>query len=337
MDGGTFVPLYEARMAHHFDHRWSTYDGLQTRDLSLQEKDSPSFLATPRYWVPQSAVDERLAGRWSNGWLIGWRDVCRVTHQRTMIASMVPRVATNNKLLLMLPDVEAEAATTLYSILASFAFDYLTRQKLGGAALNYFVMKQLPVPDVAALSNPATNSTFHDSLPFYVSRALELIFTASDIQALATDLTYDGPPFHWFEERRRTIRCELDAACFHMYLGPEHAWGVNSPDLREHFPTPRSAVDYIMETFTVSRRNDVARTANESSEGGRFITKETILAIYDEMAEAIRTGQPYQTRLDPPPGPPTDAEGNFIPIAEWDENNWPSHIHRPREESEVST
>ena len=33
-------------------------------------------------------------------------------------------------------------------------------------------------------------------------------------------------------------------------------------------------------------------------------TKRVILEIYDAMAEAIRTGHPYQTRLDPPPGDP---------------------------------
>ena len=50
-----------------------------------------------------------------------------------------------------------------------------------------------------------------------------------------------------------------------------------------------------------------------------------------EMSEAILTGKPYRTRLDPPPGPPVDAEGNFIPLAKWDKDNWPVHIHRAKE------
>ena len=54
--------------------------------------------------------------------------------------------------------------------------------------------------------------------------------------------------------------------------------------------------------------------------------------IYDQMAEAIRTGCPYQTRFDSPPGPPTNADRNFIPISEWDTANWPPHIHLPRAE-----
>jgi hypothetical protein len=31
------------------------------------------------------------------------------------------------------------------------------------------------------------------------------------------------------------------------------------------------------------------------------------------------------------PGPLTDTDGNFIPMSEWDSNNWPSHIRRPKE------
>ena len=41
--------------------------------------------------------------------------------------------------------------------------------------------------------------------------------------------------------------------------------------------------------------------------------KGTTVQLYDATAEAMRTGKPYQTRLDPPPGPPADAEGNFLP------------------------
>ncbi len=26
--GERYLPLYEAKMIHHFDHRWATYDGL---------------------------------------------------------------------------------------------------------------------------------------------------------------------------------------------------------------------------------------------------------------------------------------------------------------------
>ena len=96
-----------------------------------------------------------------------------------------------------------------------------------------------------------------------------------------------------------------------------------------------------METFPIVKRKDIARTEVKDSGGkvirpGTFITKDTILAIYDELAAAIASGQPYQTRLDPPPGPPADAAGNFLPMAKWDPAHWPRYIHPPREEGAAS-
>jgi hypothetical protein len=69
---------------------------------------------------------------------------------------------------------------------------------------------------------------------------------------------------------------------------------------------------------------------------GEYRTKRVILEIYDEMAEAMRTGLPYKTCLDPSPGPPADEKENFLPLPEWPPGqpkpaNWPSHIHPPRE------
>ena len=113
-------------------------------------------------------------------------------------------------------------------------------------------------------------------------RVLELTYTAWDLQPFAHDCGYDGPPFRWDEERRFLLRCELDAAYFHLY-------GIARDD-----------VDYIMDTFPIVRRKDEAAH-------GEYRTKRVILEIYDEMAEAMRTGEPYRTRLDPPPADPRVA------------------------------
>ena len=61
----------------------------------------------------------------------------------------------------------------------------------------------------------------------------------------------------------------------------------------------------------------------------RRTTVEDELEIYDQMAEAAKSGTPYQTVLDPPPGPPAAdlpdwQPGQLCPV------NWPSHVHPPR-------
>ncbi|MEI2616885.1 MAG: hypothetical protein V9F06_04455 [Thermomicrobiales bacterium] len=55
-----------------------------------------------------------------------------------------------------------------------------------------------------------------------------------------------------------------------------------------------------MDTFPIVKRKDEAAH-------GEYRTKRVILEIYDELAEATRTGIPYQTRLDPPPADPRVA------------------------------
>lgn len=40
---------------------------------------------------------------------------------------------------------------------------------------------------------------------------------------------------------------------------------------------------------------------------GEYRTKRVVLEIYAAMAEAIRTGKPYRTRLDPPSADPRIA------------------------------
>jgi hypothetical protein len=53
-------------------------------------------------------------------------------------------------------------------------------------------------------------------------------------------------------------------------------------------------VDYILETFLIVKRKD-------EQAHGEYRTKRVILDIYDAMQQAMETGTPYHTRLDPPP------------------------------------
>lgn len=55
LHGVRYLPLYEAKMAHHYDHRWATYerDGKTSRDLTDAEKQQPDCLPLPRYWVEE--------------------------------------------------------------------------------------------------------------------------------------------------------------------------------------------------------------------------------------------------------------------------------------------
>jgi len=49
------------------------------------------------------------------------------------------------------------------------------------------------------------------------------------------------------------------------------------------------------------------------------------------------TGESTDEHRNGPISPPTAPEGNFIPMAEWNPNNWPPHIHPARKEGEVTS
>jgi hypothetical protein len=109
---------------------------------------------------------------------------------------------------------------------------------------------------------------------------IELTYTAWDLEPFARDvlaevgvskwnewfpanpIDEDGrpQPFIWDEERRFDLRCDLDALYFHLY------------------EISRDDVEYIMETFPIVKRKDVAAY-------GRYRTKEVILRKYDELAK----------------------------------------------------
>jgi hypothetical protein len=108
----------------------------------------------------------------------------------------------------------------------------------------------------------------------------------------------------WNEARRFLLRCELDAAFFHLYIGTPEEWQKGPESLTSLFPTARSAVEYIADAFVRIKNNDMKIH-------GRYRTKETILEIYDAMAHAAKTGDPYQTLLDPPPADPSLAHALF--------------------------
>jgi len=164
----------------------------------------------------------------------------------------------------------------LSACLPSFALDYLARPRVGGVHLNFFIAHQLPVPNPATIAGPMP-STAVPMGDWLRPRLSELVYTSYDMQPFARDLGDDGPPFRWDPQRRFLLRAELDAAFFHLY-------GVQRDD-----------VDYILDTFPIVRRKD-------EQAYGEYRTKRVILEVYDAMAEAIATGAPYRTILDPPPG-----------------------------------
>ncbi|MEU3279786.1 Eco57I restriction-modification methylase domain-containing protein [Streptomyces antibioticus] len=296
------LPLYEAKMLHHYDHRFSTYENATEKQLNkgtlprfiLEQHQDASAVPLPRYWVPEqdvptgavdkngrpimeSGVRSRLAAKgWDREWVFGWRDICRASDERTMIAAAVPAHGFGHPYPLALPALPSHAPL-LSAVWSSMACDYAVRQKIGGTHLTYGYVHQLPVPTPDQLAPHAE---------FLTPRILELTYTATDMTPFARDLGDTGAPFHWDPDRRAIIRAELDALFFHIY-------GITRDDTA-----------YILDTFNVTRDNDIKAH-------GEYRTKNLILAEYDRMAAASLTLEnpltegesgTYRSTLTPPPG-----------------------------------
>lgn len=207
-------------MVHHYDIRWATYerDG-STRYVTAAEK-AGDFEPMPRYWVAGSEIDRKLGGRWDKASFLAWRDICRPTDARTVIATRVPRLAYGNKLPLALTE---RRPAGLQAVWSSYAFDFVARQKMGGSTLNFYILMQLPMPTPAQI----------DALPVALRTGVrEWIGERVD--------RLNGRPNGRNDDDRTWWRAELDALAAHL------------------FGLSRDEFDYVLDTFPIVARQDVA-------------------------------------------------------------------------------
>lgn len=413
------LPLYEAKMAHQFDHRWATYVDIsggaagevETVDASLEQKADPTFAVRPRYWVDEREVLARLAnvptrvarawltlhaahdaaqpkaeddaladilralaqwvagelfhravdtppsnGSWTaakvqphvgpteallrvrfpslsdmlrseglttkkalaefpkwatqnagsrlvdeemtaladalradalapalrelfNGWmnrrsprwLMGWRNITGVEKIRTVIASVIPRVAVGHSMPLFHLRMPAALCAAHYGNWSSLVLDYAARQKVGGTNLTFGYVKQFPFLPPDTYSAPR--------LEFIVPRVLELAYTAYDLKPWADDLAdYDprpaaerGQPFAWNSERRALLRAELDAYYARLY-------GLTRDELRYILdPADVMGADYPSETFRVLKESELRSF-------GEYRTRRLVMEAWDRQS-----------------------------------------------------
>lgn len=272
---GEWVPLYVGRMIHQFDHRaasvkvnpGSLHNPALSGDIVLEQKMDPDFAPIPQYWVPADKVI------FPSGleWVIAFRDIARPTDARTMIAAVVPFVGSGNTIPILIADclnTYRRLVSCLIGNFNSIILDYVVRQKVQSAHLNWYIVEQLPVipPDLyeTACFGPKTAGEI------IREAVLELIYTAHDMAPFARDMGYvdeNGeikPPFLWDKERRLHLRAKLDAVFFHLY-------GV----------TDRNDVRYVFSAFPIVE-------AQEIKTYGTYRSRELSLAYMN----ALESGDP---------------------------------------------
>lgn len=298
-----WLPLYEAKMIWHYDHRFGSYAGVtsrtytQTPTPTLEKYQDPTHIILPWYWVKEKLVSEQT----DKNWFIGFRDVTNNTNERTFVTSLFPRSAVNHKLPILLPGAATSLIPHFIGLTSSLVFDYCARQKIGGTSMTFFNVKQFPVPSPSTFIN---NFTLRG-----VQNILELVYTSWDIKSFSDSIWKEGnaemqnfihkqweenkyitgghswdppewctidpdgcplPPFKWDEDRRAVLKAELDAIYAHLY-------GLTTEELRYILdPQDVYGPDFPGETFRVLKEKEIRHY-------GEYRTKRLVMEAWERM------------------------------------------------------
>lgn len=322
--GEGYLPLYEAKMIWHYDHRYGTYEGVRDRSSTQlptpneRQHADPHFVVQPWYWVPAEEVQAHL-GEWQRGWLLGFRNVARSTDERTAIFSLLPRVGVGNSLPVLLPsNISAPFVAGLVANFSTLPFDWVVRQKLAGVNMNFFYVEQLPVLPPEAYTP--------EDLRFIVPRVLELVYTSWDMKPFADDVWREAdeglravirphpptpspaalgegfpfPSFTWNEERRAILRAELDAYYARLYgltrkqlryiLDPADLTERELEDIldpREEVADPLEPAGYATRAAASTFPGETFRVLKEKEirQFGEYRTRRLVLEAWEKLAQ----------------------------------------------------
>jgi len=288
------LPLYEAKLFNQFNYRENTFAGIPlkdrfkvkapTRKSTESELADPFYSNLPRYWVAEADVMKKA--RYDRGWLLAFRDMTNImTNARNAIFAILPQCAIGHSAPVIHLE-NASEATLMCAIGNSFIFDYCVRQMLAGSHLTYFILKQLPVPSRIELLEPCPWNQDISWQEYILMRATRLVCTSIYLREYAAEVSgvLDISPCSF--EEQKTLRYELDAAMFYLYFKPTGKGHWNSelnfnPDDLAHthshlMATPRSAIEYVMNTFTIVKKKEIGLY-------GEYVTLRGVLEAWDRL------------------------------------------------------
>jgi hypothetical protein len=273
---GRYLPLYEAKFIHQFDHRFGSFEGIdkenrfvrkaQTKRVSEEEKKDPTYEVVPRYWVEESEFQSRISEiDWGEDWVFTFRGITNTTTNfRTAMGAIAPFYGFGNSAPVLTFDSREtleEDALLFTSFFTSFPFDFALRQSVGGANLNLYILEQMPIPTPEKISKIQIdyNGKSESLRSFLVRHALRLTWTSHSLDSLGEELEPEAGPFIWDEDDRRGRRAKIDAAIAHTY-------GLS----REQF-------EYILDSFDILKEREL-------SNRGEYRRKRECLEAFEEIS-----------------------------------------------------
>lgn len=280
-----YVPLFDAKLARQYEWRAAnlSFSGNQFRKVAkvaTSESDlcDPSFLPNFAYWVPSHEANSRL-GAWPHNWILGFKDVTGVTSTRLAAFALFPRMGVGDVFPLLKLSHGAEEHAFVCAWLNSLLVELFLRQRMQGLHLTWHILMQVPTPTRQQSLSVCPWDDVYSIARWFALRVAELSVTSWPLVSFCQQLGLSALPFKYDAGRRILLRAEVDAGLF-ILAGYSY----------QHVEVALDMLEKVR--------------ARDHRDFGEYRTKRLILDIYDALATAIRTGQPYQTRLDPPPADP---------------------------------
>lgn len=185
-----YVPLFEGRMVHQFDHAAEAYvsgdgRGAKWNDLAINEKR-----LVPHYYVIE---DVGLAMRG------GFCEVTGQTNERSLLAALLPAaMPAGNKVPKVVTSGVQETHLVWIATADSMLVDFMIRQKIS-TMMSFFFLECLP------FVRPAWNS---DEFRALAARAARLVSLTPEIQLAEPALD---------PRERASLRAEIDAIVAGLY------------------------------------------------------------------------------------------------------------------------
>ena len=204
------LPLYQGIMIQPFlpsARGWLSGTGLRAK---WDYRDLENLQWNPQYLMAEEHADPGHEGL--SRLKIGYREVARNTDARSFIGAVLPSFPAGHKVpILHIGTCALDVIASAISVFNSFVFDWVVRQRLGAAALAWFVLAEATLPRASQVS---VLSPFIEKLNLFPGPF-----------AAANTLRREDPIHALHPGERLRLRTMVDAvAC--------SAYGLDAHDLR---------------------------------------------------------------------------------------------------------
>ena len=257
----TYVPLYEGRMVHIFDHCQKQYLEGEGRTAKWGSLDFDNKALKPRVYVSLKEAQINLQPK------LGFCDVTGATNERSTLTALLPEnVACGHSVPTFTFEKESQTNLILLNCLMnSFVFDFLIRFRVS-LHLTMNFLTQIPVPNLADIDETLSTEL--------CQRAVKLSCTTEE---MASYWNHVYPDNTWTKDsaekdlnKRALLRAEIDARIAKLY-------GLSLEDyarILTHFPL----LDRRYEPLTGDKF--IAEGTDEEKTDRAFITRDFALHQY---------------------------------------------------------